>query len=187
MKKILVLIVVGICVATLSGPAAAGRKAPQKVIELAHAKLAKLGADAVIAKAVKAENAKGKSLTQIKDMDKKWMATPGVADFMKALIENECGRRLKEIRNSAPYFEEIFVMDNQGANVCMTGKTSDYWQGDEDKFIKSFNGGRGAVDISDLKFDDSTQAYIVQVSVPVTSGGKAIGAITFGINPDRMY
>lgn len=186
MKKMSIMIATGMFFAAIAGLAFAGEKAPQKVIDLANGKLARFGTDPVIVEAVKAENAKGKTLDQIKDMDKKWIATPGVADYMKALTENDCGKRLKEIRNSDPYYEEIFVMDNQGANVCMTSKTSDYWQGDEAKFTKSFNGGSGAIHIPDVKFDDSSQAYIVQVSVPVKDGGKAVGAITFGINPDKV-
>lgn len=45
----------------------------------------------------------------------------------------------------SPEYAEIFVMDNQGANVAMSDKTSDYWQGDEDKFVRSFAGGEGKV------------------------------------------
>ena len=77
-------------------------------------------------------------------------------------------------------------MDNQGANVAMTDKTSDYWQGDEAKFQKAFNGGAGAVFIDAVKFDESAQAYLVQVSVPVMDGDQAIGAITMGIDVDKV-
>ena len=52
----------------------------------------------------------------------------------------------------------------------MTDKTSDYWQGDEAKFKKSFNGGAGAVFVDDVSFDKSSQTYSVQVSVPVKEG-----------------
>ena len=83
-----------------------------------------------------------------------------------------------------PYISVIFVMDNQGANVAMTDKTSDYWQGDEAKFKNSF--GKGSVFVDEVEFDDSTQAYLCQVSVPVTDGGAVIGAITFGIDVDRV-
>lgn len=84
-------------------------------------------ADPVIVEAVKAENAKGKTLDQIKELDAKWMATPGIADYMKVLMDSECGKYLRSLQQSAPYYAEIFVMDNQGANVAMTDKTSDYW------------------------------------------------------------
>jgi hypothetical protein len=186
MKKVSIFLVIGLILAVGSGIANAGEKASQAIVDLANSTLAKFGTDPIIVAAVKAENAKGKTLAQIQELDKKWMATAGIVDYMKALMDNECGKYLRKIQASAPYYAEIFVMDNLGANVAMSDKTTDYWQGDEDKFIKSFSGGRGAVFIDDVKFDNSTQAYLVQVSVPVKDGDKVIGAITFGINVDKF-
>ena len=40
--------------------------------------------------------------------------------------------------------------------------------------------------VDKVKFDDSTQAYLVQVSVPVKDGNTVIGAITFGIDVDKI-
>jgi hypothetical protein len=161
-------------------------EAPQAVKNLANAKLAAYGTNPVIVAAVKKQNALGKSLDDIKNIDKKWQSTAGVDDFMKSLMTSECAVHLEGIVKSAKYFAEIFVMDNQGANVAMTNKTSDYWQGDESKFKNSFNNGSGAVFVDDVEFDDSSQAYLVQISVPVLDGGKAIGAITFGIDVDAV-
>jgi hypothetical protein len=161
-------------------------EAPKKIKDLAQTKLAGYGKDPVIVKAVAAENAKGKTLDQIKAKDGQWQKTPGIADYMKAMMESKCGQYLSRIQKSEPFFAEIFVMDNQGANVAMTDKTSDYWQGDEAKFKKSFNNGKGAVFVDSVEFDDSSQAYLVQVSVPVVDGKKVIGAITFGIDVDKV-
>lgn len=165
---------------------AGAEEAPQKIIDLANGTLVKLGTEPVIVAAVKSENAKGKTLDQIKTMDKKWKATPGIVDYMQALIDSDCGRFLRKVLKSQPYYAEIFVMDNQGANVAMTDKTSDYWQGDEAKFKKSYNGGNGAVFVDEVEFDDSTQAYLCQVSVPVKDGDKVIGAITIGVDVDQI-
>jgi hypothetical protein len=186
MKKglILTLIIMFLVVGTRMIWAA--EKAPQKVIDLANSKLVHLGTELIIVNAVKAENAKGKTLDQIKEIDKKWKAHAGIAEYMKAMMESDCGRHLQRIQSTVRYYAEIFVMDNQGANVAMTDKTSDYWQGDEAKFKKSYNGGKGAVHIGDVKFDDSTQAYLVQVSVPVKDGDRVIGAITIGIDVDKI-
>ncbi len=165
---------------------ATAEQAPQKIKDLAKSKLAEYGNDPVIVKAVLAQNAEGKTLDQIKAEDNKWRNHAGIADYMKAIMENECGRHLRNVQNSAPYYAEIFVMDSLGANVAMTDKTSDYWQGDEAKFKKSFNAGAGAIFVDDVEFDDSTQAYLVQVSVPVRNAGQVIGAITFGIDVDKV-
>ena len=186
MKKALMVMVAVMFLVVGIGAVYAAEKAPQKVIDLANSTLAKYGTDPVIIKAVKAANAKGMTLAQIQEMDKKWMAHAGIADYMKALIDSECGKYLSTIQKSQPYYSEIFVMDNQGGNVAMTDKTSDYWQGDEAKFKKSFNGGAGAVFVDDVSFDKSSQTYSVQVSVPVKEGNTAIGAITFGIDMDKI-
>lgn len=186
MKKAINLWISGIILVLSVCLASGGERAPQKIVDFANTNLVKWGLDPVIVKAVKEENAKGKTLDRIKEIDKKWIATPGVDEFMKSLMDNECGKYLRQLQKSAPFYAEIFVMDNQGANVCMSDKTSDYWQGDEDKFIKSYNEGKGAIHISDVIFDKSSQAYLVQVSVPVKDGNKVIGAITIGIDLNKF-
>lgn len=159
--------------------------APQAVRDLAPS-LKSWGMNTVLINAVKEQNSRSTSLDAIKKIDKEWMGSTGVTPFMKPLMENAAARELKKLEQSKPYFTEVFLMDNQGANVAMTNKTSDYWQGDEAKFTKSFNGGQGGIDIGKVKFDKSTQAYLVQVSVPVMEDGKAIGAITIGVNVDEL-
>jgi len=159
---------------------------PGKIVGYAHSKLAALGQDSAIVKAVKDGNAMGKSLDEIKAMDDKWKAEEGVADYMKALMENDCAKKLKKIVDADDAIFEIFVMDNQGANVCQTDKTGDYWQGDEGKFTESFAGGKGKVFVDAVEYDDGLKANISQVSVPVMDGGKAIGAMTIGVLVDKV-
>ncbi len=186
MIKIMTFTVFCMVLVAISGVLFAAEKASQKVTDLANSTLVKLGTDNTIIQAVKAENAKDKTLAQVKELDEKWKATPGIADFMRPLMDSECGRHLSNIQNKSPYYAEIFVMDNLGGNVCMTDKTSDYWQGDEAKFKESYKDGKGALHISKVKFDDSTQTYVVQVSVPVVDGSDIIGAITIGVDVDKI-
>ncbi len=74
-------------------------------------------------------------------------------------------------------------MDNQGALVCATEKTSDDWQGDEPKWIKAFNNGHGTTFIDRPRFDSSAHEYLAQISVPIIDAGKTIGVITAGVLP----
>lgn len=150
------------------------------------AKLSKLASSSVIVSAVRAQNEKKVSIDKIKELDKKWSETSGLDDFMKTVMANPSSEQLKKVRLENPFIVEAFAMDNKGANVGMTNKTSDYWQGDEDKFTKSYNNGVGATHFGKLSFDESTQSYLVQVSVPVMDGGKAIGAVTFGVDPGKI-
>ncbi|UCF31847.1 MAG: hypothetical protein JSV26_05435, partial [bacterium] len=151
----------------------------------ANTELAKIGHDKVIVKAVKDQNKKGMSLADIKAMDNKWKAEEGLADYMQDIMYGGCGPHIREIWRNTGYLAEIFVMDNQGANVCMTEKTGDFWQGDEGKFWYSFNGGIGAVFVDEVEEDDAKIKH-AQVSVPVMDKGKAIGAITFDVYVDQV-
>lgn len=145
----------------------------------------------VLLKAIKQANIqnKNRSLDKVKELDKKWRAVNGVDEFIKQLLTNEAALFLKNIcEKSQDKYAEIFIMDFQGCNVAQTHKTSDYWQGDEDKFIKSFNNGKGAVFADKVEFDESTQEYLIQVSLPIIDTGtkKAIGAATIGVNVNKI-
>lgn len=160
-------------------------EAPDSVTQLVPT-LQQWSTNAVLVKAVQEQNASNLSMDEITKRDADWMAKSGLDDFMKSLMSNAAAEELKKLEQSQPYFLEMFLMDNQGANVAMTNKTSDYWQGDEAKFKNSFNGGTGGVEISDVEFDESSQAYLVQVSIAIMDGDKAIGALTIGINLDEL-
>ncbi len=147
-------------------------------------KLAEWGDNPIFVAAVKAHNAKKIPISEIRDKDIKWKNTIGVDDFMKELMTNDVAKKLKSLETSIPFLFECFLMGEQGANVAMTNITSDYWQGDEAKFIESFNGGKGKIHVGKVTFDDSAQAYLIQISVPVKDRGAAIGAITIGVNLD---
>jgi hypothetical protein len=146
----------------------------------------KWGENPVIVAAVKEQNAKKLGLDAIQKRDKEWMATTGLDDQMKSLMKNSAATELNSLEATKPYFFESILMDNQGANVAMTNKTSDYWQGDEDKFTNAYKAGAGGVDIGKSKFDDSAKAYLIQISVPVTDAGAVIGALCVGINLDEL-
>ena len=136
--------------------------------------------------AVKAQNAKKMPLAYIKKLDNEWVSiiknNKKENPLMKQLLNHPIGiwlrKKNKEERGRYP---ESFLCDNQGANVAISRLTSDYWQGDETKWIDSFNNGNGNVVIGDPKFDTSTGAMQIHVSIPVIDQGKTIGVFIIGI------
>lgn len=182
-KKIIVLAAVLNLLAPING---FSEEAPRKVFELAANSLILYGRDPLIVAVVKGQNKKNIPIQEIKKMDEAWIKFSGVSEQMKALMTSEAADYLNGIQKSKPYFAEIFLMDNKGAIVAMTHKTSDYWQGDEAKFQKTFNAGDGTLFVDETSFDQSTQTQLAQVSVPVMDQGKAIGVITFGIEVKKV-
>jgi hypothetical protein len=159
-------------------------KVPQQVVDIATGLLTDFGKDPIVVKAVKTQNALGQTKAEIEAMDKKWQASKKegkTEPFMKALMDNPCAKQLKKLMTEQPFITEIFVTDNQGANVCQTGLTGDYWQGDEAKFKEVFKKG---ILVSHPSLEDGMN--ITQVSVPVLMKKRHIGTMTIGVNIDKV-
>jgi len=186
MKRTTLAILLSVILALMVCLPAFAEEASNDVKFLANTTLTEIGMDDTIVQAVKEQNKKGMSLKSIKEMDGKWKAEKGVADYMKALMENKCAQRLKTVVAGKPYLMEIFVMDNMGALVCETDKTSDYWQGDEAKWTKSYNGGRGGVFVDEVEVDGGKK--VAQISVPVVDRKTdvVVGAMTLGVYVDEV-
>jgi hypothetical protein len=159
---------------------------------LAEERLAALAADATLLEAVRARNA-GADLSpdEIAALDAEWRAQVGAA--ASPLIDEVTGRpasaRLSEMRDaSRGLLTEIILMDRHGLNAAVSDVTSDYWQGDEAKWLETYAAGPGAMHVSEIEFDESTQTYQAQVSMTVTDpeAGVAVGAVTFGVNVEYL-
>ncbi|MBB4953347.1 hypothetical protein H4S14_001385 [Agrobacterium vitis] len=148
--------------------------------------------DPVIINAIKAQNAAHAALSpaDIDALDKKWrIEVQGTDQIMaKAVLANAVSSFLKEKQAASNgAIAEVFVMDDKGLNVGQSDVTSDYWQGDEAKFQKTFNAGANALFVDAVEKDESTQALQSQASMTIVDeAGKPIGAITVGINLDAL-
>lgn len=144
--------------------------------------------DPLIVSAIKAQNEAhaGLSQAEIDAKDKEWRA--GVDGGDRKLIDTVLSNALsaflqKKQQESGGVITEVFVMDNKGLNVGQNALTSDYWQGDEDKFQKSYGAGAGATFVDAPEKDESTQVLQSQASTTIVDEtGAPIGAITIGIN-----
>lgn len=110
--------------------------------------------------------ARNRTLAEIKELDEKWIKSKDIEDWMKSYFDNPASKFLLEKEKEFQgLIKEIFVMDYQGCNVALTDKTSDFWQGDEDKFNKSY--GEKRIFIDRISFDLSTRTNSKQISLPL--------------------
>lgn len=152
----------------------------QKQLDAEAQKLRAWGSDPVFVAAVKAQNEKRVPLDTIKAQDAEWTAGKNEA-FVRQVITGPCADHLHQLIGTSTVYRETFVTDDQGAIVCATEKTSDYWQGDEAKWDRAFDHGKGAVFIDRPRFDESSSQRLAQISVPVMDKNHAIGVITIGV------
>lgn len=108
-------------------------------------------------------------------------------DLIKAARENDTSKWLTELQEKAEpkgAITEIFVMDGWGWNVAQTGGTSDYYQGDEGKWQKTFAVGKDGIEVLPIEEEDGIK--YAHVSLPIMDGDKAIGAVTVGVDVDKV-
>ena len=146
-----------------------------------------------VIEAVKAQNAKHAGLSQadIEKMDKDWRAQTdaGSKPMIDAVLGNALSSYLRQQQESAQgLVTEVFVMDNRGLNVGQSDVTSDYWQGDEAKWQKTYQAGPDAIFVDEVEMDESTQTFQSQLSMSIVdpATGEVIGAITVGVNIDAL-
>jgi hypothetical protein len=184
------LLVLG-TVAALAVPGAAwaqDNEFAEPLTALANGQLREIAQNPVVVAAVEAQNAQTGAYDEAKinELDSQWRAEVGAGakPLIDATLANEASKYLAQVQaDSGGTFTEIFVMDAKGLNVAQSTVTSDYWQGDEDKFTASFGGGAAAVHLGEIEQDESTQAFQSQVSITIVdAAGNPIGAITAGVD-----
>jgi hypothetical protein len=132
-------------------------------------------------------NKKNKDLDEAKidSLDKQWRAERKESDqpLITAVLSSPLSGYLTRIQaNSLGLYTEIFVIDAKGLNAGQSAITSDYWQGDEAKWQKTFKVGHDAVFIDDPEFNKETGTWRAQLNMTLAKSNEAIGSLTVEIN-----
>ena len=178
------MIQVAVAAALLAqGPSSTGVQAR----ETAYARMPladKIGTDAELIKAIVAKNKIEESAAEIHRIDEAWMHNPRYP-LRKTLTSGPCADRLRKLVGDDKLVVEAFLMDERGGLVCATVETSDYWQGDEAKWQKTYRDG-APLFVDEPALDASTGAFAVQLSRIVNDArGVKVGALTLTLRIPR--
>ena len=165
----------------------------EDLTRLAQARLTAIAAADVVIEAVRAQNKVTASYNQarIEELEATWRneAETGARALVDEILDRPVSRYLVQMQEASDgLFTEIIVMDGKGLNVGLSQATSDYWQGDEDKWRMTVPVGPEALHIGPLVEDESTQTVQSQVSIPVVDPqtGAVIGALTVGVDVEEI-
>ncbi len=142
----------------------------------------------VLIDAVRKQNEITKDYDQarIDQLDQEWrgLEENAAAPMIRSVVTGELAEFLRDRKvGSGGAIVEAIVMDAKGLNVAAMEAPSDFWQGDEAKFLNSFGKGVDGVDYGDIELDESSGSYQAQLSYPLVDpdDGTLIGAITVGV------
>lgn len=150
-------------------------------------------ANPILAVTLNGQNKQHAGLTdaQILQLDDQWVKERQAEDqpLISARLSSPLSIFLLRVQAlSEGIYTEIIVTDNRGLNAGQNVTTSDYWQGDEDKFKKTYEVGPDAVFIDKPEFHEATKTWRVQVNMTVTDpvSREKIGAATVDVNLTEM-
>lgn len=142
---------------------------------------------------IKNQNMKYANFSQadIDKLDSQWRKERKISDqpLISATLSNPLSSYLTKVQaRSQGLYSEIFVMDDKGLNIGQSNISSDYWQGDEAKFQKTYPKGPKAVFIGEPEYNKDLAVWLVQVNLSVAGDdqSKSIGAATIEVNLSEL-
>ncbi|MDQ3348705.1 MAG: cache domain-containing protein [Acidobacteriota bacterium] len=116
---------------------------------------------------------------QAAELDRQWQEDRAGTVARSGLLASPASRFLADLASNDSIYREVLVTDRHGRLVAASNPISDYIQSDEDWWIRSFDGGRGRVNMGDVRRDESAGVYAFEIAVPVPapSGTEIAGVM----------
>ncbi|MCB0005122.1 MAG: GAF domain-containing protein [Anaerolineales bacterium] len=133
-------------------------------------------------------------LAEINALDEMWVQGQGSEALVRGVtttdrVINPAGYQMAQFRAAFPEHVEMFITDRYGATLAATGELTDYSQADEAWWQAAWNGGDGAVYISDPEYDESAGLTVLLVAVPIYDPDTqaVIGILRTAIDMERLF
>lgn len=142
----------------------------------------------IVQQSVSNQNQKYSHLSQaeIEQLDQKWRAETKQENqpLISATLSSPLSSYFTRVQAASHgLYIEMFAMDNKGLNVGQSSISSDYWQGDEAKFQKTYPNGASAIFVDEAEYKDDIGIWASQVNFTlIDQNQKVIGAMTVEVN-----
>jgi hypothetical protein len=125
---------------------------------------------------------------RIQKIEEQW-DTPNADLLVKEMMSSRASRWLQHQRALKPQLLKIIVADENGARVAATEKPLHYAESDKEHWQAIYAHGNGAVNVTDVRYDERTQFNYVSVAVPVLEegSGRFIGAVSALVDISGLF
>ena len=108
-------------------------------------------------------------------LDAEWPRLADSHPAVRKVLDNRLADLLNLIRRDDPRIAELLVADRYGQLVAATGRTSDFYQADEQWWQEAYAGGTGRIFIEEVNYDRSSRVWSLDLCIPLAEEGRAIG------------
>jgi len=147
---------------------------PVQAVTLANHQYERLSQDAIRAK--------------IDAIDQAWQSSDTDGLSAKILTSDLAGQ-LRRVRELEPTLLKITVFDVTGSTVAATDRPANYSQTDREFWRVLSSGASGAINVSELRYDDQSRLYYVSIAYPILQEGtgRFIGAVTATVDVSPLF
>ncbi len=125
---------------------------------------------------------------RIQKIEGQW-ATPNTDFLVKDMTSSRASRWLQQQHTLNRRLLKIIVEDENGAAVAATEKPLHYVEADQEHWQAVYAGGKGAVNVTDVRYDERTQSDYVQIAVPVLEegSGRFVGVVSALVDISGLF
>jgi len=125
---------------------------------------------------------------RIQKIEGQW-DTPSADSLVKGMMSSRASRWLQRQRTLNRRLLKIIVADENGAAVAATEKPLHYIEADQEHWQAVYAGGKGAVNVTDVRYDERTQSDYVQIAVPVLEegSGRFVGIVSALVDISGLF
>lgn len=126
--------------------------------------------------------------TRVEDLEKNWN-TSAADSFVSEMLSSATSRLLRRHHELDPRFLKIVVADATGTAVAATDKPVHYVQADRSYWQAVYAQGRGAVYVTDLRYDEASKFYYADIGAPVLdpTSGRFLGAVNALVDMSGLF
>lgn len=125
---------------------------------------------------------------RIEKTEQRW-DTAEADSIVKEMLSSRASGWLQSQREVNPRLLKVIAMDDIGAAVAATDKPLHYTMADKEYWEAIYAGGRGATNVTDLRFDEPTKSNYVGIGVPLLERGtgRFIGAVSSLVDVSGLF
>lgn len=125
---------------------------------------------------------------RIQKIEGQW-DTPNADSRVKDMMSSRTSRWLQQQHTLNPRLLKIIVEDENGVAVAATGKPIHYVEANQEHWQAVYAGGRGAVNVTDVRYDEPTQSDYIEIAVPVLEegSGRFVGVVSALVDISGLF
>jgi hypothetical protein len=178
MKRILVLLILGLGLLVKSGVRAEGVSPNRHLVSKETVDLIqKLAQEETVINDIESQNLTKTDVGRDEELQQKWMRSTAVSEFVKAYQDKKSCQTMRQYFSRAFTLMDCFTLDNRGRVVGALYKPHDFLHDGEPDFVRCYNGGQGRIYVNQPELDAAHEAETVEISCPVQKGPRTVGVL----------